>query len=107
MLHALRFLNAVALAVALSLANLSPAFALDDTAHSPANAPADPSPAIEPVHEASGDTESLLWFYMATGAWIAILTAATLAILIMAHRIAVAQRIRPLSEHRHRARNSL
>lgn len=35
------------------------------------------------------------YFYIATGAWVAILAASLLAILIMAQRISFAQRIRP------------
>ncbi len=51
------------------------------------------------------DTRSLDLFYAASGIWVAILSAAILAILIMAHRIASAQQIRPSGDHaRHHRR---
>lgn len=103
----LRCLNALVLTIALNLVSLSSALALNDPAQSPTPSTADPSPMIDATSGSPDHSDSLFLFYMATGAWIAILTAATLAIVIMAHRIAVAQRIRPLSDGSQRSRNSL
>lgn len=84
----------------------------------PTRAEADPAPtpaysskatatgAVQ-ANEPPEDSNSVLVFYIAAGAWIAILSAATLAIIIMAHRIAVTQRIRTSPDTRHRPRSAL
>ncbi len=108
--HNLWVINALIITIALNFGGLQRAVAQtsgEESQTERTSAPAVPSPIPESDQPAESDAEAIVLFYMAVGAWIAILTAATLAVVIMAHRIAVAQRIRPLSGSRLHTRNSL
>lgn len=108
--HTLPCLNALTIVITLNFLALPQLQAASEEPESPeafVSVPSSPLLLLESDQHSDSDAEAVVIFYMAVGAWIAILTAATLAIVIMAHRIAVAQRIRPSGGNRLHTRNSL